>query len=522
MLTPLILFLGLTVATAVIAYWSDNLGKKLGKKRVTLMGLRPRTTATVLTITSSWAIMLFTLAVLLAVVTPLRNALFRYDRERAQFREDISKAETRLSGTQNRLSKTQKSLSTANTNLSQLQTDLKQADFDIKTAKQAAYSASQGAKQARAGEKQAQNRAKAAQSRVETALEREREAQRGEREAKRLQREARRDLASSRSALGTVRVRFGQTQSRLNRTRNQLTSVETELKKAAQNLNLARGAESRARGAAQRLGPLTLGLSRQTIALTRQRDVLTQQRDKLSREVRELEAAAQIYSVAAVQLLGGNVKIAVGRTFAAQIIPARESPARIEVQLRQILAQGQAAFATFEETAPLYEQGARLILFPLPEKGGDNTPLLRGLSQLIAANPSTTSVRLVAAFNSTAEEKQIAVRFIAVPVALAFRAGETLASATITGTGGDARVFGALNNLIEMGREEAIKRNVNPPLTLAEPNFYAEGTSVGLFEALRRIEASHEAKRVRLVAAQELSTVEPLRVRFEVENVPIS
>lgn len=74
MFTPLILFFGLTVATAVIAHWSDNLGKKLGKKRVSLFGLRPRTTATILTIASSWAIMLFTLAVLLIAVPPLKNA----------------------------------------------------------------------------------------------------------------------------------------------------------------------------------------------------------------------------------------------------------------------------------------------------------------------------------------------------------------------------------------------------------------------------------------------------------------
>ncbi len=60
MWTPLFLLVGLMIATAVIAYWSDNLGKKLGKKRVSLLGLRPKQTATLITIASSLVIMLVT------------------------------------------------------------------------------------------------------------------------------------------------------------------------------------------------------------------------------------------------------------------------------------------------------------------------------------------------------------------------------------------------------------------------------------------------------------------------------
>ena len=75
MSTPLFLLIGLTIATCVIAYWSDNLGKKLGKKRVTLLGLRPRQTATLMTMTSSVVIMLFTFGVLLATNSGLRGAL---------------------------------------------------------------------------------------------------------------------------------------------------------------------------------------------------------------------------------------------------------------------------------------------------------------------------------------------------------------------------------------------------------------------------------------------------------------
>ena len=84
MKTPLILFVGLTVATCVIAYWSDNLGKKLGKKRISLCGLRPRQTATILSMASSWLIMVLTLIVLVTVSSDLRRALLYYDSIQAQ------------------------------------------------------------------------------------------------------------------------------------------------------------------------------------------------------------------------------------------------------------------------------------------------------------------------------------------------------------------------------------------------------------------------------------------------------
>src|SRR6478672_11151214 len=87
MFTVFFLLFGLTIATCVIAYWSDNLGKKLGKKRVTLFGLRPRQTATLITMASSVVIMLFTLATLLIVNRGLLRALLHYDEERAANRQ---------------------------------------------------------------------------------------------------------------------------------------------------------------------------------------------------------------------------------------------------------------------------------------------------------------------------------------------------------------------------------------------------------------------------------------------------
>src|ERR1700744_6577517 len=73
--TPIILFVGLTLTTCVIAYWSDNLGKKLGKKRITFLGLRPRQTATLISMISSVGIMLVTFTGLALFSSQVRDAL---------------------------------------------------------------------------------------------------------------------------------------------------------------------------------------------------------------------------------------------------------------------------------------------------------------------------------------------------------------------------------------------------------------------------------------------------------------
>lgn len=79
MFTSIKLILVLILVTCFIAYWSDNLGKKLGKKRISFLGLRPRQTATAITMASSCAIMLVTLLVVSLLDRNTRQALWRFD-----------------------------------------------------------------------------------------------------------------------------------------------------------------------------------------------------------------------------------------------------------------------------------------------------------------------------------------------------------------------------------------------------------------------------------------------------------
>lgn len=530
MLTPLILFLGLTVATAVIAHWSDNLGKKLGKKRVSLFGLRPRTTATILTIASSWGIMLFTLVALLAANEPLRRALFSYDRERAQAKVDRELAKTAIEAAQTNLLATQNQFKQANDQLGQTGKDLKKAQFKVKKsqieakkaqeegqkradeaqkrADEARKRADKAEKEATAAQKRvavAQKRVGIAQKRFAAAQKREAAAKRNETTAQKLTRQARTDLQSAKTSLQSAKTDLQSAKTSLQTAKTSLQNAKTSLQNTKTSLQTTK-----------------TSLAIESESLKKATDAAF----KAQGEVQQIRQEVATLAAQRNAFVANDAPIKVGQTFAARLIAANQTPEAVAAQLRAILQQGQEAFAEEEDISPRFPSGATLQLF-LPPAGQDSSgqptkieseALLQRLAREIAASRQPTSIRLVASRNYLAVETGIEAIFVAVSVAPAFEAGDILASATIDGAQGDARIFRSLLDLTDLGRREAEKRGVNPPQSPDEPNFYAEGTNVRLFETLRLIATSQARLRVNLVTARALSTVEPLQVRFEIEN----
>ena len=74
-------FFLIMIAGGSIAYFGDRLGYAMGKKRVSLFGLRPRHTATVLTVTAGVIIGGLALAFLVGVNRAFREALFSGEAE---------------------------------------------------------------------------------------------------------------------------------------------------------------------------------------------------------------------------------------------------------------------------------------------------------------------------------------------------------------------------------------------------------------------------------------------------------
>ena len=66
----------LTIVSAVVAWFGDYIGMKLGKKRITFMKLRPKHTSRIISVLTGVGIAMFTLFVLSIAVEPVRTALF--------------------------------------------------------------------------------------------------------------------------------------------------------------------------------------------------------------------------------------------------------------------------------------------------------------------------------------------------------------------------------------------------------------------------------------------------------------
>lgn len=81
------IFLVLIVMGGVIAFLGDRIGSKVGKKRMTLFGLRPKYTSVIVTIISGVLISFSTVAVMAVVNENVRVALFGLSRLQAQMND---------------------------------------------------------------------------------------------------------------------------------------------------------------------------------------------------------------------------------------------------------------------------------------------------------------------------------------------------------------------------------------------------------------------------------------------------
>lgn len=72
----LILISAVIIISGLIAFVGDRVGLKIGKKRVTIFGLRPHHTAIVITIISGILIAIITVSILAISSNDVRTALF--------------------------------------------------------------------------------------------------------------------------------------------------------------------------------------------------------------------------------------------------------------------------------------------------------------------------------------------------------------------------------------------------------------------------------------------------------------
>ena len=512
MSTPLFLLLGLTIATCVIAYWSDNLGKKLGKKRVTLFGLRPRQTATLMTMTSSVVIMLFTFGALLATNSGLRNALLRYDAERA---DNL------------KLRQNNKELRAEQTELQTEVTTAQKQAFNAKNqasaAKTQAADAKKQADEAHTNYQAALGQLKDKQAKLRSALSAERAARSGETQARQGEKMARERARQANLDLQKKQAELGKVNLNLKTAQGELKTLQAKLKKAQQDVRVAqeklaqeqnRVAQEQGRFIKAAADSLKFqeDLFKQINQRQQEIENLKTQKTNLDRDIQGLSDDIKRLKLLQIQLgrpSPETLDVPEGAVYADRLIPPRSNPAETAVQLRAMLAQGR------EEVAKENEKRTLKLLV----KTGEELPqevIINSLSQFLANFTTPASVRLSALRNHAKDETEIQCAFLVVPARVAFARDEVIAMKVVDGSESDARIFNQLwRGLLDAGAKEAISRGVVPILR-GEDKLYPDGTNERLFEALRRIQALGKPVEVRLLADDDLTTIDQLRVHFQV------
>jgi uncharacterized protein (DUF3084 family) len=116
MSTGLILIVAILIIGGVIATVGDRIGTKVGKARLSLFNLRPRRTATLITILTGIAVAASTLGILFATSGPLRTGVFELgtiQRKLRRTRSELENAKNQVNATQAQKQETEAKLNQA-------------------------------------------------------------------------------------------------------------------------------------------------------------------------------------------------------------------------------------------------------------------------------------------------------------------------------------------------------------------------------------------------------------------------
>jgi hypothetical protein len=358
--TSLILITVLVILACVIAYVSDNMGKKLGKKRISLLGMRPRQTATALTMASSVGIMFVTLLVLSLFSRQVRSALLRVDtirernielRDRNQaLKASAASLNAQLSALQKRVESTQKTVQVANRNAQQAnqkantarqqlkntQDKLTGTQSDLRSAQQTLREAQRGEKTARgqaaAAQKLytvAQNRAEAANGRAAAADARAASSQARLAKASQQLSNVNRRLKDESGRLADIRSRLTDVRARLSQTRQRYLSVSKQYLNVSKQYLQSYKQVVEADNEQKRLQAI----------VTELRERETEQQAVVNRLLVQSQELEQLVTIAS-RVLQGNVAIPAGRLFATSTLPPGSSIDQAPSRLRSLLARG--------------------------------------------------------------------------------------------------------------------------------------------------------------------------------------
>ncbi|CCU80067.1 Unnamed hypothetical gene product in the file!! [Halanaerobium saccharolyticum subsp. saccharolyticum DSM 6643] len=117
----------MVILSGLIAFIGDKIGMKMGKKRVSLFGLRPRYSSIIITILTGVLIAVLSITILLGVYSELRNALFNIN----DVLNRLERLNQQLAERDQQLSERDQKLAARDQELSRLQQEIEEREQEI-------------------------------------------------------------------------------------------------------------------------------------------------------------------------------------------------------------------------------------------------------------------------------------------------------------------------------------------------------------------------------------------------------
>ena len=483
-------FLLVLLLSGLIAYVGDLIGRRIGRKRLTIFGLRPKRTAILFTVVTGMLISGVAMTLLLLASEGARKRILEYN-------STVNSLQTRIDEQAQRRREAQARADAAQADVEQTERELNQSEVELKAAKSAQVEAQKALSGAEQRTEAATKRAAETQRRVVDAEHRLQEARtRYDLAQKRLQqaeqqvREAQREVAESRAEL--------------NENTERLKQVNDKLQKADKQLEK---------------GELLIGEQYKVLTDQRKRaeDMLLQaQKELLDTRTARDEIVAELGRVQnrSDELLEGELIVRFREELGRSLFRYRTSRAQIEQQLETFLRSIDRE-ARSRGAAPATEAGDRAAI--LPGESDDARDVYRlNVIDFLSRGTENQAVWLRAiSTRNTVAGQTVVYQLRAVPDKIVFSSGERLGEAIMSGSDSEATLARQLETLV--------REQVNPKARQAGllPNLDGAYTRIGpekWLPVLREIQQREGTVTVDVVAAKEIRTGAELAVDFTVRN----
>ena len=478
MTTGYILIVAVLVLGGALATAGDRIGTKVGKARLSLFKLRPRKTATLVTVLTGSVVAASTLGILLAADKQLRTGIFELE----ELQEDLARARKDLDRTQSQKTQVQQELATA-------QTEAKQR-LDAINESLAAVSTKQEETQEQLDLTQEELEG------VETQLSRK-DAQLAQTEAQ---------LSQKDDQLSQILAQEERLRSAIDNLQRERQVEEERLRSAIENLQgerqqLVRRNEEQVQTQKQQLAEI----AEQEKQLSEQEKVLVE-RESLLEDLgdRQLLLQEQVSVLENNFRLLRERRVAIGRgqvlaSGVVRLARAHATQNNVDRAIGQIL--GEANHVASQLTRPGTTQ-EELIIKPLPWE-------LEALIEEIQSGEEYV-VRVLSAGNYILGENEVDVTISVARNQLVFEEGEAIAQVSLdTSTMSDDEVLEQLEVLLEASKLRAVQEGI-----LAERIQVADGRPESAIDFIKALQEQQTPIEVQAIATELTYTAGPLNLKL--------